>query len=209
MENKIEFTKFLDVKSPIGFEQRNETKDNYSIGTDVYVPRFDNDFIHACLSLNNKLYEDLTFDLDTKEFQTSNYTVVARIFERKEEQAKLLNIYYPFTVPTGIGILLPQNKWCSLNSKSSNFNNKYTVVHGTIDMNYTYGCGVQIIPLPLPSGMVTTISEDQKFAQLIIHSANPIQKMIEIDSDEWNEMEEIQYLRGIRTGGFGSTGTHD
>lgn len=206
----LKFTKFFDVKSPVGLEQKGETLGNYSIGMDLFMPKNTKEFRNAIYESNKKLYGDLYILKDeSKEsiyYEFKSYCtdiLIMQISENKKTKEVVYQISESIQIPTGIGMLIPENVWAEVRSKSSNFSLGFSEVHGTIDMNYTYGCGVQLIPITNSSIL---LKEDQKLTQIVFHEAVPILKTEEISLNDWNNLDEVINKRGTRTGGFGSTG---
>lgn len=200
---ELKVTKFFDVKTPQGILQKSETPENYSIGTDLYLPKLTNEFIDAFFESNKKIYPNLIKSIvDNRIFFTDSEThdFYAKIYMHQ----KSLVIYKPIHIPTGIGFIIPREYYITVKSKSSNFNNNFTVVEGTIDMNYTYGCGVQLIPI-LQNKDVKLV-ENQKIAQFIVQKATPVLNINFIELEQFEKQEEVIYKRNVRTGGFGSTG---
>ena len=199
--HKLEFTKFFDVRGPIGIDENPIEKDAefHSIGVDVYMPRPTAEFITAICERNKA---------DVKNIEGSPI----KHFSIEKEGIELLlfydNTYHIFqniTIPTGIGILIPKGYYIKIRSKSSNFNNHYTSITGTIDENYTYGSVVQINHLDR-NKKVIKILPDEKFAQIVLVKGELIQSMIEIPLEKWKDLEDVQKRRINRTGGFGHTG---
>lgn len=217
----LKFTKFFDVKSPVGLEQRGENICNYSIGMDLYFPRDSKEFREAILKANQKLYPRIEM-LKMPAYKNENCLIKTHNFvgsvdnlmkietfinaETNEVIKTQYYIYRPIQIPTGIGLLIPDNVWAEVRTKSSNFQLGFSEVHGTVDMNYTYGMGVQIFNINTP---VLNFESDQKFTQIVFHEAVPIVATQEVPLDEWDKLEEVQIKRNIRTGGFGSTGKKD
>ena len=226
----LQITKFFDVKTPVGISQRGEDITNYSIGIDLYMPKFTEEFLQALKDVNKKLYPNLNYQKHyiSDTIQEPEYCDQILICDGDELVAEIN--YYPeltknnvigelqkysknsgkitffslLQIPTGIGMNIPDWVWCEVRTKSSNFQNGFTEIHGTVDMNYTYGVGVQICPCDELS-----IATDEKFSQLVFHEAVPVMQISEISQEDWNNMEEIKYKREKRTGGFGSTGKFD
>lgn len=196
----LKVTKFFDVKTPIGIYQRkDESLDNYSIGCDLYFPKITEEFKQELFKANVKKHSTLEFIEDSEKIRILTHcSLVAELYENK------IVIYKPIQIPTGIGILIPKNYWVEVRTKSSNFVNHWTEVHGTVDMNYTYGVGVQIIPHDN-----VTIEVNQKFAQLVFHEAVPICNIDVLTPVEFVNLDEVQFKRGVRNGGFGSNGKFD
>ena len=223
----LKFTKFFDVKSPVGLEQRGENICNYSIGMDLYFPRDSKEFREAILKANQKLYPRIEM-LKMPTYKNENCLIKTHNFissvgsvgsvdnlmkietfvniETNEVIKTQYYIYRPIQIPTGIGLLIPDNVWAEVRTKSSNFQLGFSEVHGTVDMNYTYGMGVQIFNINTP---VLNFESDQKFTQIVFHEAVPIVNTQEVPLAEWDKLEEVQLKRNIRTGGFGSTGKKD
>ena len=203
---QLKITKFFPVKTPQGITQRNETLANYSIGCDLYMPPMSEEFLKALESSNNDLQCLRKFDEHSGEEKVIGYdnNTLSIVFEYFPNQ-KAYYIYRPLQIPTGIGMLIDDEYWIEVRSKSSNFKNGFTVVHGTIDMNYTYGCGVQLIPINLDYPSIC-ITEDQKICQFVFHKAIPVMQIQEIPLENWENDPDVNKRRTVRTGGFGSTG---
>lgn len=208
IENLL-FTKFFDVKSPIGLEQREENLGNYSIGMDMYMPKCTPAFREAVVKANEKLYpgfyitEYLVGDDLHWKFLDDNDNCIMMV---KDNHRAEYTIYKPIQIPTGIGVMIPANCWAEMCTKSSNFTLGYGQNEGKIDMNYTYGMSVQLFPI---NNMVINLESEQKFAQLIFHEAVPIIKTSELNREEWDNHPVIADRRKKRTGGFGHTGKFD
>lgn len=215
----LQITKFFDVKTPVGIIQRGEGLANYSIGIDLYMPRITEQFLEGILEANKNLYPNICYiehfkDTDSQVINHININdgddLLAKIYQdidlitgKISSQGRII-FSAPLQIPTGIGINIPDWTWCEVRTKSSNFQNAYTEVHGTVDMNYTYSVGVQILTMD-----DVEIKTDQKFAQLVFHEAVPVLNIEEVSQEKWNNLEEIKYKREKRTGGFGSTGMFD
>lgn len=200
---ELKVTKFFDVKTPQGIFEKGETPENYSIGTDLYLPKLTNEFIDAFFESNKKIYPNLIKNVvGNNIFFTNSET--QDFYVKISVLNKSVTIFKPIHIPTGIGFIIPREYYITVKSKSSNFNNNFTVVEGTIDMNYTYGCGIQLIPI-LQNKEVKLV-EDQKIAQFIVQKATPVLNINFIELEQFEKQEEVIYKRNVRTGGFGSTG---
>lgn len=197
------FTKFLDIQSPVGIEQ-NEKEifgEFHSIGVDIYFPKPTKDFIAAILKSNKNAHIDnISKNPEIINFQIINNKGILLAYEDNK-----YTIYQNIQIPTGLGILIPKDYYLTVNPKSSNFQNGYTVIEGFIDENYTYGMGVQIILLEEK----LILEPNQKFAQLLLKKSNFIDKLTEIPLNEWEELVCVRMRREVRTGGFGTTGKFD
>lgn len=211
----LQITKFFDVKTPVGLVQRGEDLTNYSIGIDLYMPKFTEEFLQVLCNANKKLYSNICYIEYPEEGKitiNNGDELIAKInYYKCLEEGKgysktngTITFFSLLQIPTGIGINIPDWVWCEVRTKSSNFQNGYTEIHGTVDMNYTYGVGVQICPCD-----ELQIATDEKFSQLVFHEAVPIMQISEVSQEDWNNMEEIKYKREKRTGGFGSQGKFD
>lgn len=207
----LKFTRYLDVKCPVGLVQRGENLGNYNIGMDLYMPKNTEDFHQAILKANEKVYPGIYIsDYEVEnckylKFCDDDDNLILEIIKNNIDEVTY-NIYKPIQIPTGIGVLIPENVWGEIRSKSSNFSIGFDQKHGTIDMNYTYGMGVQIDPV---LGKTVVLQPDQKFSQLVFHEAVPILETLEIPLNEWDQMTEVIDRRTIRKGGFGSTKKFD
>lgn len=223
----LEITTFFPVRIPNAISQRNETESNYSIGIDLYMPYASLDFIDALLELNKKKYPGITCTQKQTETieHTGNSKYLRHIFliENKVDDSTKIQlmrieidetldgtvfeevffIYSDITIPSGVGVLIPENCFGEVRSKSSNFNLNYTVITGTIDMNYTYSMGVQIHKL---NRNTVVLMSGQKIAQFLLMEAVPVMKIHHNNLTDFEALESVQKLRNVRTGGFGSTG---
>ncbi len=201
------FTKFFDVKSPLGIAQNENEKDfeYHSIGVDVYMPLATEEFIAELLKKNPET--TCTIVRSTKDIDK----ILSFNLKSKTDRNMIFygdGVYYikaNLNIPTGIGILIPKNYYPDMRSKSSNFNNCYTSVTGTIDENFTYGMTVQLVKLENDSVDIL-IHPNEKFAQLVLHKSNFINRMIEVPQNEWQNLEEVQKRRQNRKGGLGHSG---
>lgn len=198
----LKFVKFLDVESPLGISQNPKESENpyNSIGVDFYVPRPDKDFVDGILKANKKLY----FVNNSSDGEYTNFTFLESAHKQviKFSDGKF-TIFSKVQIPTGIGILIPEDYFIDIRSKSGNFSNEYTSVTGLIDENYTYGFSVQLVPYN-----TCTLEANEKFAQIVLIKANKIYRMEEITLDKWENLSGVKARRKNRTGGFGSTGKH-
>jgi dUTPase len=135
------------------------------------------------------------------------------IFSDEESQVRLYEydfktkesiIYQPIQIPLGLGFDIPKGMYLDLRSKSGNFKNGWFSITGLIDSCYTYGCGVQLIPMNKYKHV--TIDEDEKISQIVMLENKEIFRLEEISLDEWNNNPIINNKRNKRIGGFGSTG---
>lgn len=212
----MKVTKFFDTKLPLDYVKRGETENSYNIGNDLYMPYDTEEFRLKFLEANQEMYDLKMYNsLEDGIMKTVFQGKIADVFSKTimtietnmSTKKSKYNIYHSCQIPTGVGFEFPKDFWGEVRSKSSNFKNGFTVVHGTIDMNYTYGVGVQLIPL----NHIVTIESEQKIAQIIIQKSEPI-SFEEVDLKEFESSELVSTYRNIRTGGFGSTGkfdTHD
>ena len=208
----LQITKFFDVKTPVGINQRNESLSNYSIGIDLYMPKFTPKFFDAIIEANKKIYPEIKWYAEdgTINFINGDDLLVQINLEKDFITGKFTSdgtfkiMTSQLQIPSGIGMNIPDWVWCEVRTKSSNFQNNWTEVHGTVDMNYTYGVGVQMLLID-----TVQLKSNQKFAQLVFHEAVPVLEITEVQQSEWNKNPDIISKRGIRTGGFGSTGKFD
>lgn len=217
----LQITKFFDVKTPVGINQRGESLDNYSIGIDLYFPRFTKEFFNALMEANKKLYPEINYSVVpannfTKETEyiaiCDGEDLLAKIYQYTDletsetsSKGRMIFIDGMLQIPTGIGMNIPAWAWAELRTKSSNYQLGWSEVHGTIDMNYTYGMGVQM----LICKDNLEIQSDQKFAQIVFHEAVPVLNIEEVSQSDWNNNQEIINKRTKRIGGFGTTGKFD
>jgi len=208
MIQPLNFTKFFEIKSPVGIEQneKESSTEFHSIGVDIYMPRPTKEFIEAILKSNkNSRLGYAGKELDLNYFSIYIDDIEGDIYNMLDFKNNKYYIYRDIQIPTGLGLLIPKEYYVTVNPKSSNFGIGYTIVEGFIDCNYTYGMGVQL-------KKSTTLFEpielepDQKFAQLILKRSEFINNMNEIKLERWNNHPEVIARRKIRTGGFGNTG---
>jgi dUTPase len=196
---ELTFVKFFPVKSPIGLLQNEKQKDKIfgSVGVDYYMPLPTKEFFEAVAKSNP----------DSKFVESENYRSITHYGKNKLLYDKTENKYYIFgeiTIPTGIGLLIPEGYFVDNRPKSSSFNLNYSVVLGTIDEDYTYSTGAQITLFN--ETPYINIEPNQKFMQFVLIKGEKISKMNEVTTEEWDKMIEIQSRRGTRQGGFGHTG---
>ncbi len=192
----LTYTKLFPVESPVGVQQNEKEKDYeyHSIGVDVYVPLVSSEFKKHLLKSNPSSYiveENSSFILFTE-----NHEIILKYNDEK------FNIFKNVQIPTGIAILIPKDYYITVNPKSSNFHNNYTVIEGFIDENYTYGFSVQLQKLDCP----IQLKINQKFAQILLKKSEFVENMREISLDDFNEHPEVLKRREVRQGGFGHTG---
>lgn len=211
---KIQVTKLFDVNSPVGAKQRGETQKNYSIGTDLYMPKDTETFRRAFYKANQELHQGLevyTYEANNKRQTTfvvpeSPYQkgyVVMTIETDLDSSESIYEIHENCQIPSGIAFNFPHTVWGEVRSKSSNFKNGFTVIHGTVDCNYTYGVGIQLVLLRKNS---ICLESDQKIAQIVLHKAEPIYNIEVLEQKVFDNLQTIQEYRKVRDGGFGSTG---
>jgi dUTPase len=201
---ELQFTKFFDVKSPLGITQ-NEKEigcEFHSIGVDTYMPKPTNTFIDTILEKNKAKLIECHYD--------KNDIISEFVIKNSENDENLITyingtyfITHDLNIPSGIGILIPKGYYIDYRSKSSNFNNDYTVINGLIDENFTYGMTVQLHKL---NGKTVEIKPDEKFAQIILIKGEFIADMNEIKLSDWIELEQVQKRRINRKGGLGHSG---
>lgn len=213
---KIKITKFFDVKQPIGLQARNESAINYNIGSDLYMPYDTEAFRAAFLQANCEMYSNLQVNTsETINYRISEFTynccdvimenaaVLMHIETDLTTNKSIYQIFDNCQIPSGIGFLLSKSIWLEVRSKSSNFKNGFTVVHGTVDMNYTYGVGIQLILLKLDS---IILESEQKIAQVVLQKAVPINSLEFVELKEFENDKTVLKYRNKRVGGFGSGG---
>ena len=193
----IKCTRFFAVKMPEGILTKNESISNYSIGCDLFMPKFTKEFIEAVLASNTQLEYELEGEVGTFKHKGS-----LELFMKYNFNTREYVLFKNIQIPTGIAMLIPDDYWVEIRSKSSNFKNNFTIVHGTVDMNYTYGMGAQIVLLD----SWPTIAEDQKICQVVFHKAVPVLNFSEVKQEEWDNDPEVYKQRTVRVGGCGSTG---
>lgn len=213
---KIKITKFFDVKQPIGLQARNESAINYNIGSDLYMPSDTEAFRAAFLQANCEMYMNLQVNTsETINYRVSEFTynccdgimenavVLMRVETNLHTNKSIYQIFDNCQIPSGIGFILSKSIWLEVRSKSSNFKNGFTVVHGTVDMNYTYGVGIQLILLKRDS---IILESEQKIAQVVLQKAVPINSLEFVELKEFENDKTVLKYRNKRVGGFGSGG---
>lgn len=218
MENNFEldFTKFFDVQSPVGNLQGDkEGKEFPDVGVDTYMPRPTNEFIKALLKSNpDYILGGIDFKHDKP--KEIDYFWIGRKSNSlvDDDTTKLVMRYEKgkyyicgtITIPSGIGILIPKGYHVNYRSKSSNFNNGYSVVEGLIDCPYTFSSGVQMFPI---NDKEICVAPNQKIAQIELVKTNVIAKMNFIPLEVWEQRTDVYSRRQNRAGGFGHTGKFD
>lgn len=199
---ELQFAKFLDIKSPLGAYQLEQEGEFSPVGVDIYFPRPNLEFFNAIVKANKDTYID-HFDAETNMCYICERDTNELIFIYIPDQEKYSIYSKKIQIPSGLGILIPNDYHVDLRSKSGNFKGCFTEVTGLIDADYTYGMGVQIINI---DAAYLTFSPNEKFAQLVLRKTHFIEKMTEIPLDEWEKDERILQRRKTRTGGFGHTG---
>jgi len=197
------FTKFFDVKSPLGLTQNEKEKNAkfHSVGVDMYMPILTDKFIAEILKNNKDLATTNEVDSIKLDFiDVNSGDIVMRYF------SDTYFIHKNIQIPTGIGILIPEGYNIDIRSKSSNYKNYYTSITGLIDENYTYGMGVQIV---LIDKFPIVIKPNEKFAQIELKKSNFIEVMTEIDLKQWENLDTVKERRENRKGGFGSSKKFD
>lgn len=214
----LSFTKFLDVKSPLGYSQKETAKCPFqSIGVDLYMPKPTLKFVEGLIVSNIDSFEN-KYVLGEHKFTQESIDSNGKL--DLLESFKIVDsngdMFIEFTngkyiiadkiqIPSGVGILIPEDYWADLRSKSGNFKNNYTVIHGTIDEDYTYGMGMQIIPLTT----YIQFMPDEKISQFVLVKGNKIETMLELTNEEWSHNLDVVKRRLSRQGGFGHTGKFD
>ena len=205
-DNKFElkFTKFFDVKSPIGISQReNADLEFQSIGIDIYMPKPTMTFINGIVESNKKYV--------LGEIHKNNEGIIEHFSINENDSIKVFYqdnkyiIYDRMQIPSGIGILIPNGYHIDFRSKSSNFKNDYTSVTGLIDCDYTFGMGIQLVPY----NNKITLQVDEKVSQIVLIKSVEITRLDEISLEEWSKIGDVVARRLSRTGGFGSTNKFD
>lgn len=192
----LRYCKFLDVNNP-------KLSDGLSVGVDLYLPRFNYAFFEAFKKVNDnpEKSRDFRFSSSSRyeyiiENNTSaNWLIYDILLER-------LTICHNCTIPSGIGIDIPRGYFMDLRPRSGCHKDDYTLILGTIDEDYTYGFGFQI----LLYDKCISFDKDIRIGQFLLIQGSLIDSMIEIDEDIWNNDKIIEHKRIMRKGGFGSTG---
>lgn len=195
----IKCTRFFTVKMPEGILTKGESISNYSIGCDLFMPKFTKEFIEAVLASNPQLEFEQKDKVGAFKDKCSHELYMEYNFDNEKYR-----ILRHIQIPTGIAMLIPDDYWVEIRSKSSNFKNNFTIVHGTVDMNYTYGMGAQL--MLLNPDLYVVLAEDQKICQVVFHKAVPVLNFSEVKQEDWDRDSEVYKKRTVRVGGFGSTG---
>ena len=195
----IKCTRFFAVKMPEGILTKGESISNYSIGCDLFMPKFTKEFIEAVLASNPQLEFEQKDKVGAFKDKSSHELYMEYNFDNGKYW-----ILRHIQIPTGIAMLIPDDYWVEIRSKSSNFKNNFTIVHGTVDMNYTYGMGAQL--MLLNPDLYVVLAEDQKICQIVFHKAVPVLNFSEVKQEDWDRDSEVYKKRTVRVGGFGSTG---
>lgn len=195
----IKCTRFFAVKMPEGILTKGESISNYSIGCDLFMPKFTKEFIEAVLASNPQLEYEQKDKVGAFKDKNSHELYMEYNFDNGKYW-----ILRHIQIPTGIAMLIPDDYWVEIRSKSSNFKNNFTIVHGTVDMNYTYGMGAQL--MLLNPDLYVVLAEDQKICQIVFHKAVPVLNFSEVKQEEWDNDPQVYKKRTVRVGGFGSTG---
>lgn len=192
----LRYCKLLDVNSP-------KISNGLSVGVDLYLPRFDKNFFLVFKKINDNSDKNREFEFVINErYQyirekntQDNWIVYDNNLER-------MTICKNCTIPSGIAIDIPYPYFMDLRPRSGCHKDDYTLILGTIDEDYTYGFGFQI----LLYDKCITFEKDTRIGQFLLHQSELIDSMIEINESDWNNDEIILKKRETRTGGFGSTG---
>lgn len=199
----LKITTFFPVEHPKGILQRNCDTDNYSVGIDLAFPEPTEQFMDAIIQANSKYYNS---NLVITQSTRGDWEIINRgnkLIEYNKEH-NFYSICSNLTIPTGVGFDIPKHIWFEVRTKSGNFGNKFQSIHGVIDMNYTYGIGVQLIPID--DIKLVVIKPGQGFAQVIAHEGIPVMNIEHLHVEEFEKLESVKNKRDVRTGGFGSTG---
>lgn len=219
---KLEICKFFDVKTPIRGTEK-------SACYDLYMPRLTEEFILAFCERNKCFFDVLNnstvfFRSESYDFDSINKSNLTKKqkFEKEyfDEEATLLmsfytnneifEIYHNCTIPSGIGFNIPENCYIDYAPRSSNFANGYTSIKSVIDEDYTYGTGVQITMISFDTEeqcfSPVVLKEDERISQFMVKEYVPVDELVVIDENTWNEKPEIILKREYRSGGFGHTG---
>lgn len=192
----LRYCKFLDVKSP-------KLSDGLSVGVDLYLPRFNEKFFEAFNKVNTNEDEGICFEL-------INEGRYKRIFEKSfrqdwiiyDTETDVIVICHNCTIPSGVGIDIPMSYFMDLRPRSGCHKNNYTLILGTIDEDYTYGFGFQV----LLYDKFVSFEKDTRIGQFLLIKGELVENMTEVNESDWNNDEVILKKRETRTGGFGSTG---
>lgn len=192
----LRYCKFLDVNSP-------KISNGLSVGVDLYLPRFNEKFFEAFCKVNANEDEGISFEM----IKEGNYINIREksfgldwiMYDTKIEN---LVVCHNCTIPSGIGIDIPAGYFMDLRPRSGCHKNEYTLILGTIDEDYTYGFGFQI----LLYDKFVVFEKDIRIGQFLLIKGELINNMTEIPESEWNNDAVIMKKRETRTGGFGSTG---
>lgn len=188
---RISFAKLIPAKTP-------EISTQKSIGADFFVPYNSQEFIKLIAEVNklgmNQLPHGKIEYVDMKQNTYLLYDI----------GHNCLVIFRPVIIPTGICMDIPENYFLDIRPKSSCLGKGYHVIYGTVDEDYTFGMGIQIEPIPDKQCL---IEFGEKFAQFVFHKKELIfNDSVEYSIEDFQKIDSVQKKRGMRVGGFGSTG---
>lgn len=196
--NELNTTKILNVQSlKYGSED--------DAGYDMYLPKFDMNFLYAIKEKNTKLSHR---DLILKQDGTQEVLAVS-IFDENGVVIMIYSlntfkIFRPIAIPTGIQFLMPEGYWGEMCNRSSNFSKNLNVVTGYIDNTYTFGSAFQINPIDF--SIPIYLEAETRIAQLILRpQIKP--SNVHHNFEHFENCQNVIENRQKRAGGFGSTGT--
>lgn len=208
----IQFARILDVK-PLHYV--GDAQDLSNVGYDMFVPKFNADFIEALVNVNYRKISKSVFtvaelpgdieDNFTKYslIQGESFAGMMTIFNTPEDGISHLDLIRNISIPNGLQFLLPTGTYGEMCTRSSNFPQDTEVTLGYIDNSYTYGSCFQV--KIIEQNTTIRIYENEKLGQLILREyIKPEAKEISIDVFE-NSPETLE-RRLLRNGGIGSTG---
>ena len=114
-----------------------------------------------------------------------------------------IDLYRSCTVPTGIAFDIPDGYYLDIRPRSSNIKSLFTCILGTIDFDYTYGCGAQVF---LGKESSINIKSNERICQFLLKKAEIVTHLLETPLQVFEVLPSVLEKRQTRTGGFGHTG---
>lgn len=114
-----------------------------------------------------------------------------------------IDLYKSCTIPTGIAFDIPEGYYLDIRPRSSNIKSLFTCILGTIDFDYTYGCGTQVF---IGKESSIKINAGDRICQFLLKKSEIVEKLHELTPQNFEKHQNIIEKRKTRTGGFGHTG---
>lgn len=207
----IQYTKILDVNDIF---YTGDAKDLSNAGYDMYIPKFNSDFLDSLKKLNTdqELNKELFIvklpnkidDNFVKYHLMDNKNNMVGIIVKYDnnENNSYIELHKNISIPSGIQFLFPEQYYGELCTRSSNFKKDEEIVLGYIDNSYTFGTGFQV---KLINNEKIRVYENEKFVQLILRKYEK-PEMKQLSFGEFENTKEVIERRHLRSGGFGSSG---